>query len=158
MNSNPLIISNILNLKLEANGEAVSIYSWLVVSTSFKNMLVKLDHFPKYQGEHKKYLSCHHLDSIHDSNLSPEILNLQEILHLSNHLFRAFKFDAGLWTPRSTGAPGGFFFQVLQKIATQVPTTRVKVIKTWWFQVQIWLFFFFRSWMTWGWVESNFQL
>ena len=24
-------------------------------------MLVKLDHFPRVQGENKKYLSCHHL-------------------------------------------------------------------------------------------------
>ena len=25
-------------------------------------MLVKLNHFPQRWGEHKKYLSCHHLD------------------------------------------------------------------------------------------------
>ena len=36
---------------------------WLVVEpTHLKNMLVKLDHFPKDRGEHKKYLSCHQPD------------------------------------------------------------------------------------------------
>ena len=30
--------------------------NWLVVSTHLKNMLVKLDHFPRDRGEHKKYL------------------------------------------------------------------------------------------------------
>ena len=37
--------------------------SWLVVSTHLKNMLVKMDHFPRDQGVNKKYLSCHHLES-----------------------------------------------------------------------------------------------
>ena len=32
-----------------------------MVSTDLKNMIVKLDHFPKDQGENfKKHLSCHH--------------------------------------------------------------------------------------------------
>jgi len=26
-----------------------------------ENMLVKMDHFPKFRGENEKYLSCHHL-------------------------------------------------------------------------------------------------
>ena len=30
-------------------------------STHLRNMLVKMDHFPKVRGENKKYLSCHHL-------------------------------------------------------------------------------------------------
>ncbi len=30
-------------------------------TTQLKNMLVKLDHFPRDRGENKKYLSCHHL-------------------------------------------------------------------------------------------------
>ena len=41
--------SNISSLQMEAtaskNGQK---YSWLVVSTHLKNMLVKLDHFPKW--------------------------------------------------------------------------------------------------------------
>ena len=36
------------------------ISSWWVVSTHLKNMLAKLDHFPNFRGENKKYLSCHH--------------------------------------------------------------------------------------------------
>ena len=32
----------------------------MVEPTPLKNMLVKLDHFPKFRGEHKKYLSCNH--------------------------------------------------------------------------------------------------
>ena len=32
----------------------------VVEPTPLKNMLVKLDHFPKFRGEHKKYLRCHH--------------------------------------------------------------------------------------------------
>ena len=36
--------------------------SWLVVEpTHLKNMLVKLEHFVRVQGENKKYLSCHQL-------------------------------------------------------------------------------------------------
>ena len=39
---------------------------WLVVSTQLKNMLVKLDHFPRDQGEHSKTcLSCHILEELH---------------------------------------------------------------------------------------------
>ncbi len=30
-------------------------------TTPLKNMLVKMDHFPNFRGENKKYLSCHHL-------------------------------------------------------------------------------------------------
>ena len=33
----------------------------MVEPTHLKNMLVKLDHFPRDPGENKKYLSCHHL-------------------------------------------------------------------------------------------------
>jgi len=32
----------------------------VVVSTHFKNMIVKLDHFLNFRVENKKYLSCHH--------------------------------------------------------------------------------------------------
>ena len=32
----------------------------LVVSTHLKNLLVKLDHFPRDRDENKKSLSCHH--------------------------------------------------------------------------------------------------
>ena len=39
----------------------------LVFSTPLKNMLVKLDHFPNFRGENKKYLSCHHLAVHHKS-------------------------------------------------------------------------------------------
>ena len=35
---------------------------WLVVEpTPLKNMLVNMGIFPNFRGEHKKYLSCHHL-------------------------------------------------------------------------------------------------
>ena len=34
--------------------------SWWFFATPLKNMLVKLDHFPKDRGENEKYLSCHH--------------------------------------------------------------------------------------------------
>ena len=53
----------------EGKGEREAIYisnfaldlTWLVVEpTHLKNMLVKLEIFPKFRGE-KKYLSCHHL-------------------------------------------------------------------------------------------------
>ena len=43
----------------------------LVVSTHLKNMLVKLDIFPKFRGKNKKYLKFHHL----------VILLMAEILH-----------------------------------------------------------------------------
>ena len=33
----------------------------VVEPTHLKNMLVKLDHFPKDRDKHKRYLSCHHL-------------------------------------------------------------------------------------------------
>jgi len=36
----------------------------VVEPTHLKNMLVKLDHFPKVRGENKKRLSCHHLENI----------------------------------------------------------------------------------------------
>ena len=37
---------------------------WLVVEpTHLKNMLVKLEIFPNFRGENKKYFSCHHLAS-----------------------------------------------------------------------------------------------
>ena len=39
----------------------MNMISWLVVSTHLKNMLVKLDHFPRDRGENTKDLSCHHL-------------------------------------------------------------------------------------------------
>ena len=35
--------------------------SWLTVSTHLKKILLKMGIFPKFRGEHKKYLSCHHL-------------------------------------------------------------------------------------------------
>ena len=38
--------------------------SLVVVSTHLKNMLVKLDHFPRDRGENKKYLVNHHLVSL----------------------------------------------------------------------------------------------
>jgi len=34
----------------------------VVEPTYLKNMLVKLDHFPRVREENKQYLSCHHLD------------------------------------------------------------------------------------------------
>ena len=40
-------------------------YSWWLNQPILKNMLVKLDHFHRYPGENKKYLSCHHLDETH---------------------------------------------------------------------------------------------
>ena len=33
----------------------------MVEPTRLKKMLVKLDHFPNFWGENKKYLHCHHL-------------------------------------------------------------------------------------------------
>ena len=33
----------------------------VVEPTHLKNMLVKFKHFPNFRGEHKTYLSCHHL-------------------------------------------------------------------------------------------------
>ena len=33
----------------------------VVEPTHLKNIIVKLDHFPKVRGENKKYVSCHHL-------------------------------------------------------------------------------------------------
>ena len=49
-----------------------------MVSTHLKNMLVKLDHFPKYIGmKIKKYLSCHHPVEI--AACGP--LNLDVFLH-----------------------------------------------------------------------------
>ena len=40
----------------------------MVVSTHLKNMLVKLDHVPKFRDENDKYMSCHHLGSKKSSN------------------------------------------------------------------------------------------
>ena len=34
-----------------------------MASTHLKHMIVKLDHLPKLRDEHKKYLSCHHLET-----------------------------------------------------------------------------------------------
>jgi len=34
----------------------------VIEPTPLKNMLVKLEIFPRDRGENKKYLSCHHLD------------------------------------------------------------------------------------------------
>ena len=49
-------------------------YHWLVVSTHLKNILVKLDHFPRDRGEHKKYLK-------------PPARSVSQILSTSNPTF-----------------------------------------------------------------------
>ena len=54
---------------------------WLVVEpTHLKNMLVKLDHFPRVRGENvKKYLSCHHpvmLITIFDEVFSVDVTSI----------------------------------------------------------------------------------
>ena len=41
--------------------------SWVIEPTHLKNMLVKLDHFPKFRDENKQYLSCHHLGFFSES-------------------------------------------------------------------------------------------
>ena len=48
--------------------------SWWFFPTHLKNMIVKLDHFPKVRKEFQKYLSCHHL-------VSNFQLLMEEILH-----------------------------------------------------------------------------
>ena len=48
-----------------------SLYSWWLNQPIWK-IFVKLDHFPKFRGEHKKCLSCHHLDSALDTHCTPK--------------------------------------------------------------------------------------
>ena len=55
-----------------------------------KNMLVKLDHFPKFRGENQKCLSCHHLVSDYITSfhsrcrwVSKQISFVRDVLHQS---------------------------------------------------------------------------
>ena len=44
---------------MEIMGSQQPVGGW---TTPLKNVIVKLDHFPRDQGENKQYLSCHHLE------------------------------------------------------------------------------------------------
>ena len=50
--------------------------SWWLNQPIWK-IFVKLDHFPKFRGENKKCLSCHHLDSALDTHCTPKKANLR---------------------------------------------------------------------------------
>ena len=45
--------------------EPSTVSGWWFFATHLKNMLVKLDHFPKDRGENIKHLSCHHQQYVH---------------------------------------------------------------------------------------------
>ena len=51
----------VCNLKNGMVGIQYLVGGWTNPSTHLKNMLVKLDHFPKDRSEKKRCLSCHHL-------------------------------------------------------------------------------------------------
>ena len=60
-------------------------------------MLVKLDHFPGDQGEHKKYLSCHHLDTQYrypNFTSQPAQVEISDIRFLLNPLLMGGRVHA----------------------------------------------------------------
>ena len=54
-------VMKLLHRSPQSVGAWLITITWLVVSTHLKNMIVKMGSSSPGRGEHKKYLSCHHL-------------------------------------------------------------------------------------------------